>query len=216
MNVKGIAYKTEWIEFPDIEPLYKKHGIATTATKADGTPLYSVPLIYDPSTKMFISDSFAIAEYLDRTYPGPKLFPYETLAIQSLVGSAYARHIWPVLPLAMITATLKLHPVSEVFYREKITRPFVSGVSEDETSKNVRWDQFREGLGEVDTWYSKTAGSFLMGDTVSWGDIVVASSLIWIRILWGEESKEWKMITSWHGGRWAGLLNAVSKYETIS
>ncbi|THU85865.1 hypothetical protein K435DRAFT_684748 [Dendrothele bispora CBS 962.96] len=33
------------------------------------TPLYTLPAIYDPSTKTGLTESFAIAKYLDEKYP---------------------------------------------------------------------------------------------------------------------------------------------------
>lgn len=81
----------------------------------------------------------------------------------------------------------------------------------------AQWAQFRDGLGEVDAWYAKNGGEgpFLLGETPSWGDIVVASSLVLGRIVWGEESQKWKDISSWHNGRWAGIVEALKKYETV-
>lgn len=54
-----------------------------------------------------------------------------------------------------------------------------------------------------------------MGDTVSWGDFAVASYLLWVRIVWGEESHEWKDVSLMNGGRWADLVNALHKYEVV-
>ncbi|GAW07249.1 AChain Crystal Structure Of Glutathione Transferase Gstfua3 From Phanerochaete Chrysosporium [Lentinula edodes] len=84
LNYKGLSYRTEWIEYPDIEALCIKIGAAPTDVKADGiTPDYTLPVIYDPSTDKTISDSFAIALYLDTAYPDtPKLFPPGTQALQ--------------------------------------------------------------------------------------------------------------------------------------
>ncbi|KAI0682851.1 hypothetical protein BC835DRAFT_807562, partial [Cytidiella melzeri] len=50
LNYKGIPYRTEWVEYPDIEPLCKKIGGSATAKKEDGRDHYTLPMIYDPST----------------------------------------------------------------------------------------------------------------------------------------------------------------------
>ncbi|KJA24471.1 hypothetical protein HYPSUDRAFT_38907 [Hypholoma sublateritium FD-334 SS-4] len=216
LNLKGLDYKTEWVEFPDLEPLYKKLELEPTVKNSDGSPRASIPLIYDPSTKIYLTDSVVIAEYLDKTYPGPSIFPSNTIAIQSLLETAYIVHIRPIIPLVMPAACDKMNPRSADYYRvkrvEALLKVFQVG---DTLPREVYWTQYRDGLGEVDKWYSKIDGPFLMGNTVSWGDFVVGSCIIWLRVIWGEESQEWKDITSWHGGRWANLINALQKYEKI-
>lgn len=105
MNYKGLSYKTVWVEYPDIgkawsdpprlftggtdtDPaartaaLAKKIGAKPTAT-VDGEPLYTVPIIHDPNTGSVVADSFYIAQYLDKQYPGqPTLIPQDTDAFQ--------------------------------------------------------------------------------------------------------------------------------------
>jgi len=80
----------------------------------------------------------------------------------------------------------------------------------------AQWAKFRDGLGKVDALYAKNGGEgpFLLGKTPSWGDIIVASSLLWLRIIWGEDSPQWKDISSWHDGRWARIVEALKKHET--
>ncbi|KAF9536581.1 hypothetical protein CPC08DRAFT_613849, partial [Agrocybe pediades] len=70
------------------------------------------------------------------------------------------------------------------------------------------WDKFKAGLGKIDSWYAKndSKGPFLLGETISWADLVVASYTICLKISWGEDSEQWKDIASWHGGRWNNLL----------
>ncbi|KAF9479952.1 hypothetical protein BDN70DRAFT_993116 [Pholiota conissans] len=51
LNFKGIPYKTEWIEYPDIAPHCQRLGISYTTIKSDGMPYYSLPAIYDGSEK---------------------------------------------------------------------------------------------------------------------------------------------------------------------
>jgi glutathione S-transferase len=81
----------------------------------------------------------------------------------------------------------------------------------------AQWARFREGFGKVGTWYAKNGGEgpFLLGEKPSWGDIVIASYLVLLRIVWGEESQEWKDISAWNNGRWAGIVEALKKYETV-
>lgn len=72
LNYKQIPYKTVWIEFADVQTRIKELGAPPTATAADGTSFYSLPTIFDPNTKRYVSDSVEITKYLDSTYPGTK------------------------------------------------------------------------------------------------------------------------------------------------
>jgi glutathione S-transferase len=59
------------------------------------------------------------------------------------------------------------------------------------------------------------SGPFVMSDTLSWSDIILASELSWFRAAWGEDSTEWKDIMSWHEGRWETFLENMKEYETV-
>ncbi|TDL20311.1 hypothetical protein BD410DRAFT_791099 [Rickenella mellea] len=96
LNYKGLEYKTEWVEYPDIGPLAKKIGALPTSIGAT-RELYTVPIIHDHATGKVASDSFAIAQYLDETYPDqPKLFPAGP-GIAAIFDSYWMQHPIPAL-----------------------------------------------------------------------------------------------------------------------
>ncbi|KJA18771.1 hypothetical protein HYPSUDRAFT_917542 [Hypholoma sublateritium FD-334 SS-4] len=201
LNFKGIPYRTEWLEYPDIAGHCKKFGIAPTSVNADGSPKYTLPAIHDPSTGVYLADSFAIAEYLEKTYPDtPRLFPGNSAGLQATIDAA-------------------LHPRSAAFFRS--AREIDFGMPLDDVLPKgdeavTEWAKFRDDLGKVDAWYAKSGGPFLMGSAVSWADFAVAGSLVWMRTVWGKESTEWKDIASWQGGRWKMLFENLTQYETVA
>lgn len=199
-----------------------KLGIKPTSTRPDGSPRYTLPAIYDPSTAVYISDSFCIAEYLERTYPEtPSIFPHNTIAFQSLYeGNIEACLLQSIIPFILPDAGDKLNPASQDYYRrsrsEDIGRPLDEIKPKGEAAVAL-WGKFKEGLGKVDAWYAKNDGPFLMGDMLSWADFVTGSSLIFLRTVWGTDSKQWKDISSWHGGRWETLLgSSLRQYQTVT
>ncbi|KIM38462.1 hypothetical protein M413DRAFT_75837 [Hebeloma cylindrosporum] len=221
LNFKGIPYVTEWVEFPDIEPLCKKLGIPLTSKNAEGSDYYSLPAIYDPSTGVYLSDSLVIAEYLEKTYPGtPQVFPDNTIALQLSFVSAFYGNIGAIWDFITPAACAKLNPRSIEYYR-RTRKIWLGKEMEDVAPKGeaavAQWAQFKNGLAKVDAWYAKNGGEgpFLLGKTPSWGDITVASCLILFRIVWGKDSEEWKDISSWNEGRWAGILEALKSYEIV-
>ena len=53
-----------------------------------------------------------------------------------------------------------------------------------------------------------------MGNTICFADFVLAVFLMWFKIIWGEDSVEWKDLESWDEGRWAALHRSMEKYES--
>jgi len=103
LKYKGLKDRTEWVEYPDIETVCKKIGAEPTGTHPDGiTPRYTVPVLYDPSTRVVISESGRIAEYLNETYPDTLiLFPPGTRVLQAAFRAALRTFI--DVPLYMLT-----------------------------------------------------------------------------------------------------------------
>jgi glutathione S-transferase len=221
LNFKGIPYKTEWVEFPDIEPVCKKLGIPPTSKKADGSDHYTLPAIHDPSTGAYMADSILIAEYLDKTYPDtPQVFPNNTLALQATFTEALQGKLGVFFQFIVHVIGSSLNPRSQEPFRGKMEKAFGKAIEEiapKGEAADAEWAKFQDGLTKVDSWYAKNGGKgpFLLGETASWGDLVVASYLSMWRTLWGEDSQQWKDISSWNNGRWAEIAKALKKYETV-
>jgi glutathione S-transferase len=222
LNYKGIPYLTEWVESPDIEPLSKRLGIKPTGRKLDGSPMYTLPAIHDPSTGIYIADSFAIAEYLEKTYPNtPSVFPNETVGLQKAFEATFQTLLEAVLPLILPASSFKLNPASEEYFRR--TREILFGKKLEDVvltgnAWTEQWGKCEKGFAAIDSYWALTdeKGPYILGDTISWSDLVLFSSLYWFKLIWGENSKEWKDIASWHGGRWEAHFNALKKYDTVA
>ena len=52
MNIKGLPYRTVWVEYPDIVAVLEKIGAPPAGKAPDGSPKYTLPAIYDPNTKL--------------------------------------------------------------------------------------------------------------------------------------------------------------------
>lgn len=219
MNLKGLSYKTEWVDFPDIEAHCKRLGISSTGKSLwDGSDLYTLPAIHDLSTGVVLADSIAIAKYLDATYADtPQLFPDGTLGLQEAFTDAFQSSIQPIYPIIGIITLPQLYSPGAAYIRK--TREQLFGMTFEElTPKGDKaveeWGKFKNGFDKVDGWFAKTdnIGPYILGDVISWGDIVVASIAIWLKLVFGEESQQWKEIALWHGGRWSSLLKDLDKY----
>ncbi|EPQ54391.1 hypothetical protein GLOTRDRAFT_76864 [Gloeophyllum trabeum ATCC 11539] len=210
LNLKGLPFKTVWVEYPDIPSECKKIGAPPTSTEADGTPRYTLPVIYDPSTKKAIADSYAIAEYLDATYPTDRqIIPAGTEGLHAAFNKAFMDSVYfPCMFTIGPLSVSALNPPSERYFRT-IRGDLLALV--DSVRPEERWRKVQAAFEVVNGWYEKADNGkvLLMGDTPAWADIVVAALLVCARNLLGRESPEWKAVSEWHGGRWAKLVAAL-------
>ncbi|KAJ3514470.1 hypothetical protein NLJ89_g2361 [Agrocybe chaxingu] len=224
LNYKRIPYRTEWVEYPDIKKHCQERGIGPTFIEP-GAPeggLYTLPAIHDPSTGIYLADSLAIAEYLEKTYPDtPLVFPDNTAALQIGFSRGFHRIVLEALPEFIQPAVLgRLDPASQEFFRRTREEDFGMKLEDvlPQGEKGIeRWAKVNADFGTVADWYDRNGGKgpFLLGEKLSWGDMVVAGFTVWLRIIWGEDSAEWKEIETWHNGRWKTLLDALEKYSAI-
>ncbi|KIY67986.1 hypothetical protein CYLTODRAFT_375059 [Cylindrobasidium torrendii FP15055 ss-10] len=207
LNYKGISFKTEWLEYPAIAPFYKKHGIAHTETKPDGSPLYTLPVIHDANVKKYISGSTNFASYLDATYPNtPSAFPNSTEGLARAFDAALMDAVTPIWALMFLNTAELLNPESKTFFLQtKYSALEVDSVTE--------WARLQSGFSKVAQW-TNGMGNFVMGDTVSFPDFAIGVLLFALRNAFGEDSEEWRRVVSWDGGKWEKLAGQLRKYET--
>lgn len=219
LNIKGIPYRTVWVEFPDIEPLCKKIGAPASMKRRDGTPLYTLPVIFDPNTGATVAESGAIALYLDKAYPGTvALVPRGTEALHA----AFQQAAWTVLgttDMAAITVPRAMEVVRErsaAFYRE--TREKWWGKIEEmappgSAKRKRHWEAVGDAYHKIAGWLDAGAGEgeqrlFFLGEgreKVCFADLFVAGFLKWV--LYGEDSEEWQDVLRWDGGRWGRFVD---------
>ncbi|EKM51701.1 uncharacterized protein PHACADRAFT_127502 [Phanerochaete carnosa HHB-10118-sp] len=218
LNYKGLKYRTEWTEYPDIEDLCKKIGAPPTDKKRDGRDHYTLPVIYDPNTKSVVADSDEIVKYLEKTYPNtPKLFPEGTSALQHAFHQLVRPTVMnPILHIVVARVWKLLRPKSQEYFRE--TREVSFGKRLEEIGSEDDWKTLESGLERVKNCLDTNGEGknlLLMGDRITWADFLLASVLIWLRVAAGEGSEDWRRLVSLHGGRWAEFMEQFAKYEFI-
>ena len=188
--------------------------------KADGSPAWLLPVIHDTATGVSVADSFAIAEYLEKTYPSaPSLFPHGTAAFQALfLGALPPASQGPLARFVVPAVHRVANPASKAFIRRTREAWFGKPLEEIEPRGEeavAEWAKVEKGWGTIAGWYAKSGGPFLLGETVSWADFVVACWLMTVRSLWGEDSQRWRDMASWNGGRFGKLLDDLKEYQAV-
>lgn len=222
LNFKGLKYKTEWVEYPDIKGVCKDRGARPTTVKSDGvTPHYTLPVIFDPATKTVLEDSTAIAEYLDKTYPDlPRLYPAGTRGLQAAFESAIASTCsTPLYQIVVLATWANLPPRSQEYFRR--TREASSGKRLEDflpegDAGEQKWKDLESGMAKVAGWFKASGDKpFLGGDVPLYADFQLAARFIWAKMVLGTDSTIWKRIAALDDGRWDRYLNQFDKWATV-
>jgi len=221
LNFKNLPFKTVFLKYGEIAEKLQAAGIPPSSVNADGTPSYTCPAIFDPTTKTALAESAAIAAYLDKQYPNtPKLFPVGTSALQSAFLDNLMGKISAIFRIGVAASNRQLAGSSEEYFRT--TREKMFGLSMDKMDpvgeeRVQEWAKLKAGFEKLDEWLqaSKSDGPYFLGKEPGFADFVVASFLIWARVTLGEKSKEWQDVRTWSEGRWAQYLDGLKKFETV-
>ncbi|KAG1728492.1 uncharacterized protein EDB91DRAFT_853825 [Suillus paluster] len=204
---KCLPHEIIWVEFPDIAATMKGIGASPTAGER-----YTLPVIKDPNTGAVVSDSHAIAKYLDETYPDKPLIPRGAHVLIETFESLFINTVLnPAFRLLMVRTLENLNDSSREYFIDSRLKMFRETHWEDmapEEKAQQMWAALKKGLGVVDGWYQKSGGRWIMGDTFSFADIVVVSWMAWWNAILNEQERQ--EIHALHGGRWARLLADVN------
>jgi hypothetical protein len=114
LNYKRISYRTVWVEFADIASTMQAIGAAPTPSAIPGgPPRYTVPAIYDPNTECTVTDSFKIAQYLDRQYPERPVIPAGTEELQAAFADSFLPN-YGMVSVLLIAALIQECLLSEI------------------------------------------------------------------------------------------------------
>ncbi|KAI0030126.1 hypothetical protein K488DRAFT_54903 [Vararia minispora EC-137] len=225
LNIKGLPYRTVWLEYPDIETEMKRLSVPPTG-KRDGKDLYTLPAIIDPNTGAAIADSYAIAQYLEKQYPTSgtsPLFAPNTRALQLGFRDAFDQRVrqGSLVPLQLLANTQQMNESSGVFFRR--TREKMYGMTLEELAPEgpKRAALIRgvlDGLHVVGTWFDEeSSGPFVTGALPCFADLELAANLLWLQIVSGEDAgSPWASVIEADGGRWARYMKEFEKWEQVN
>jgi len=176
-----------------------------------GPDAYTVPVVSDPNTGALITDSIEIASYLEKTYPEKPIFPHNSEALIRAFDNAVVGLIMPAVKFLIGRSAEILSPDSAKFYMDVRSKEFKLPWDEfvSEGAKREMEEALEKGYNTMYEWYQKSNGKWIMHDTFSYADILVACYLLWYKQVMKED--EWAWISSLNGGKWAQVLADVEK-----
>ncbi|XP_006456491.1 hypothetical protein AGABI2DRAFT_195590 [Agaricus bisporus var. bisporus H97] len=217
LNYKKLPYKTVYLEFSDIENEFKKLGIPPSGAAGQPWPPYTCPSIIDHSNNNTpMTESYAIAEYLDKAYPDtPKVFPPGTEALQAAFYARFSQVMYLLHPLISPKVPECLNsPAKEHFIRsrsELLGMPLADFEPKGEERVEA-WKKVQAAFDTFHGWLKQSSGPYFMGETVTFADFVVGGVLYALELVFGESSEEWKDISKWNDGRWAAFKESLEPY----
>ena len=181
LNYKRVPYRTQWVEFADVENTLRSIGAQPSSVRSDGRPVYSLPVIVDPrqghGRPTVLSRADTIAEYLESTYPARPIFPDGSRALQSL----FVHYVQEVLAKPLLPI---LVPLSHQRLPERSQAHFAGGAAPlAGPEREQAWRAAKEQFNFLATIMSKNAGDntsdgiVVMGRTVTYADFALCSVL---------------------------------------
>ncbi|KAH6657020.1 putative glutathione S-transferase [Truncatella angustata] len=211
LNFKGLDYKTEWVEYPDIKPKFQDH-----IPLADDVGIYTIPTVRT-TDGTYIMDSLKIAEYIEEKYPTPSIHldsPYVKKVVDQIsasfqFGKGVRGIFFPLVPERL------LNPRSAEFWyetRAKIIGKPLSEITEDERGDKA-WEYATEPVKEITRLLRENSeGPFFEGNTVTYADFYWAGYLLfWKRI--GDDTFQKLLSISGDGDVHLKLLEAVKPWS---
>ena len=207
------------MEYTEIELTCKRIGAKHTRINSDGSPVYTVPVIYDPNTKTVMEESLKIAQYLDNTYPdAPRLIPDGAFVLHNAFSTIVESTVLSIVPILILPLHDNLNPISADFFRNAREKDFGTTLEkwvpkgEEECDKIL--EVLEQGLGRIAGWFTGgQTGPFVMGDVTTFSDMILGAWIIWLKIVFGEGSREWGKIGRMNGGFCERHLELLAEYE---
>lgn len=184
LNYKGISYDTQWVEYPDIAPLFKSFGIAPNPPDSGNVP-YAIPAVRLADGR-YVMDSVKIAEALDEQQPLPSLHLTSPRVGQvqkavKLANEALAPISKPRVPVMLLNSGSL-----DYFHRTRSKR---YGMSLEELARSDLagegvWAGAADGLALMrDVLAEDKAGPYVMGQDPGFADFVLAGFWKFMQLL---------------------------------
>ncbi|CAM1504928.1 Fc.00g025190.m01.CDS01 [Cosmosporella sp. VM-42] len=176
LNYKGLDYKTEWTEYPDVKPKIQPH----LPPNENGTP-YTIPTI-QLGDGTWITDSGKIAYTLEKLHPNPSLHldsPYHTKVEQ--LASKIVQNVCP-LCYSRVPVNLLNEASVEYWYTTRRER---LGMTVQEYEEKLGGEAAYLGaepyLNQMTELLMENDGPFFMGSEASYADFIWVAFLVFFK-----------------------------------
>lgn len=177
LNFKGLDYKTEWLEYPDIKPTLEPHVAANPST---GT--WTIPTVKFPNGT-YLMDSRKIVDKIDQTNPEPSI--HLDSPVLAKLEEIMPRLMGALRPVYFLEVPGNILSDKSVDYwhetRSKAVGMPLAQLGEESGGQRA-WDAAKPIIHEVEVLLKENSeGAFFLGNTPSYADFVWAGFLIFLQ-----------------------------------
>ncbi|KAH8127167.1 hypothetical protein FP744_10007505 [Trichoderma asperellum] len=206
LNYKGLHYKTEWVEYPNIKSRLNQH-----VSPNEQGPQFTAPAIQMPDGT-YVMDSYKIADIIEEKHPVPSLAlntPMQLRFRDSLVKFMGKLH-----PIYIPTVANQLLSEESLEYF-LTTRQKDVGMPLDEFGKRHgpgAFERCEPFAREITALLNESpSGPYFLGDTISYTDLIWAGILLFFKRLGTEVYQEVLRVTG-DAGAHTRFLDALSPW----
>ncbi|KAK7430185.1 hypothetical protein QQZ08_003370 [Neonectria magnoliae] len=177
LNFKGLDYKTEWLDYPDIKPRLEPHVPLNPSTGS-----WTIPTVKFPDGT-YLMDSRKIASRVEELYPEPPVhLDSPTLAKLESIIPHLMTALRPIYFLSVPRELLNEGGVKHWY----ATRPKMAGMPLEQLEKEhggqQAWDASQPIVHEIEALLKEDQeGPFFLGKAVSYADFVWAGFLLFMQ-----------------------------------
>ncbi|GAM37776.1 hypothetical protein TCE0_033f07988 [Talaromyces pinophilus] len=205
LNYKGLDYKTEWVEYPDIAPRLNQH----VPPNENGVP-FTLPAIQLPDGS-YVMDSYKIADIIEEKHPEPSV-PLNT-PVQLRFRKILIDFMGQLTPIYVPGVAQRLLGNESLDFFHT-TRQKDVGMPLDEYGKQHGPGAFERAepfAREMTALLNETSGPYFLGDTVSYTDLIWAAILLFWKTL-GDDTFQEVLKTTGDADVHTKFLDALSPW----
>ncbi|EHK20854.1 uncharacterized protein TRIVIDRAFT_77999 [Trichoderma virens Gv29-8] len=184
LNYKGLDYKTEWVEYPDIGPRLIQH-----VPPNERGPKFTLPAIQMPDDS-YVMDSYKIADIIEEKYPEPKVLL--NTPVQARFRNSMIKFMEELTPIYVPGVAQKILGEESLDFfhttrQEDVGMPLYDYGKQNSPGAFERAEPFAR---EITALLNETSGPYFLGDTVSYADFMWAGILLFFKCLGTEEYQQ--------------------------
>ncbi|RGP76908.1 hypothetical protein FLONG3_4991 [Fusarium longipes] len=185
LNFKGLDYKTEWLEYPQIKERLSQH-----VSPNEQGPEFTLPAIQMPDGT-YVMDSYKIVDFIEEKYPEPSLSLNHPMQLR--LRASMVKFMTQMVPIYVPgVAKNILGDDSLDFFlstrQEDVGMPLYEYGEKNSPGALDRAEPFAREITEL--LKENTSGPYFLGDTVSYTDFIWAGILLFFQCLGDKEYHE--------------------------
>jgi len=212
LNYKGLDYRTEWTEYPDLKGKLEPH-----VAPGQGPAPYTSPTVRLPDGT-FVMDSAVIRGEIETRYPNPPVhLDSPVLAklekIMTEIMPALAGVYIPLVPVRL------LNDASQPYWYE--TREKRVGMKLDQFAQEKggqpAWDNAKQYIDQVSTMLKEdSSGPFFLGKEISYADFVWGGFLVFLQRIGNDVWESFQRTAGENSDLHSKLLLGLDPYSVRS